>query len=532
VSRRLHPSDGSSAGLASSLWHRLGPAVRWLVTHQRWVPWLVVVAVGLGLAIDAEARVGGGQRYSRPSRGGGYSGGGGGSDADIIFLLIHLIIEVPIIGVPLTLAFLFFVVVRFWFGRSSGRVVHRTTERSRATGGRRRRPPVVKGLAKLRKVDEGFSMPVFLDFAILVHRRALEALSTGRFEPMAPFLSDHARKQLVANHEGVERVDDVVVGGVRISEVSWRSGYTVAEVIYEDTRTETTDGGATREVIVHERWLFRRKADAVSLPPEEMMAMTCPSCGAAIETDSVGACSACDTPITKGQLQWQVHGVEVGHRGRVVAPEVGFVAGGDEASVDVPTVHDRDLQAAVRRLLARHPELSMDDFSQRVSLVYHRLQAAWSAGEWDDARPYVTDSQYQSLRYWMDRYKKYGLANRLEDVELERVTVVKVDIDAWYESITVRLWGSMRDYIEEVETGKVVGGNQRKARRFSEYWTFLRAGGTDGTTRGDTDACPSCGAPLDNISQAGICGYCDSKITSGQFDWVLARIEQPEAYGG
>jgi hypothetical protein len=44
--------------------------------------------------------------------------------------------------------------------------------------------------------------------------------------------------------------------------------------------------------------------------------------------------------------------------------------------------------------------------------------------------------------------------------------------------------------------------------------------------------CPSCGAPLDNVNAAGICGYCDGKITSGRFDWVLSRIEQAEAYQG
>jgi len=44
--------------------------------------------------------------------------------------------------------------------------------------------------------------------------------------------------------------------------------------------------------------------------------------------------------------------------------------------------------------------------------------------------------------------------------------------------------------------------------------------------------CGSCGAPLDQVNQAGVCGYCDSKITTGRFDWVLARIDQPEAYRG
>jgi len=31
---------------------------------------------------------------------------------------------------------------------------------------------------------------------------------------------------------------------------------------------------------------------------------------------------------------------------------------------------------------------------------------------------------------------------------------------------------------------------------------------------------------------AGVCEYCHGKITSGEFDWVLSRIEQDEAYKG
>ena len=59
---------------------------------------------------------------------------------------------------------------------------------------------------------------------------------------------------------------------------------------------------------------------------------------------------------------------------------------------------------------------------------------------------------------------------------------------------------------------------------------FLRAAGGSADTRGAEPGCPSCGAPLDQISQTGVCGYCSSKLTTGRFDWILTRIEQPEAY--
>ena len=31
---------------------------------------------------------------------------------------------------------------------------------------------------------------------------------------------------------------------------------------------------------------------------------------------------------------------------------------------------------------------------------------------------------------------------------------------------------------------------------------------------------------------AGSCTHCNAKVTSGEFDWVLSRIEQDEAYSG
>ena len=169
-------------------------------------------------------------------------------------------------------------------------------------------------------------------------------------------------------------------------------------------------------------------------------------------------------------------------------------------------------------------------FQRRVEGVYHALQSAWSDGRWEDARPYVTDTLYQTLRFYLEQYTEHGLKNRLGNVELQRQQVVKVQMDAWYEAVTVRIWGSMTDWVED-GNGKIVGGNKTANRQFSEYWTFLRAIGSGGETH-DTHSCPSCGAPLDRVSQAGICGYCESKITTGKFDWVLSRIDQPAVYRG
>jgi hypothetical protein len=80
--------------------------------------------------------------------------------------------------------------------------------------------------------------------------------------------------------------------------------------------------------------------------------------------------------------------------------------------------------------------------------------------------------------------------------------------------------------------GKVVGGNAKVNRRFSEYWTFIRTAGKAVAPRHDDNHCPNCGAPLDNVNAAGVCAYCDTKIVTGDYDWVLSRIEQADVYAG
>jgi predicted lipid-binding transport protein (Tim44 family) len=503
----------------------------------------VVLAVGLLVPEDAEARLGGGQGFSsgRRSSGssrssGGSSGGGGDGGADLIFLLIWLLIEQPAIGVPVVLIVITIVVFRVLMGGSRGRKVTRThhfdgAEDVLSALGRQLRdgPAATPGLAALKAADVGFSLPVFLDYAQLLHRRATEAAVQGTWEPLAPFVSVLARQQLEASMSGVDDVREVVAGGVQLTKIERDGERFVVRVVIQNSRRETREH-RTSYVYLEEQWTLARLASATSKPPEDVARMGCPSCGSAIDTDRQGRCRVCETPIVEGLLQWRAETVVVPQRRRVEPPAVGFTSGGTEPGVHQPTVLDPDLGAQYRAFRGRHPGFTPEEFQRRVEGIYMDLQKAWSEARFETARPHVTDTLYQTLRFHLEQYAEHGLRNELRDVKLLRQEIVKVQMDAWYEAITVRVYGSMKDTMVD-RTGKVVGGNTTTDRIFSEYWTFLRALGS-GDTVHDTRSCPSCGAALDRVSQAGVCGYCDSKITTGRFDWVLSRIDQAEVYRG
>ena len=505
----------------------------WLQRHRP-----LLVAAGLGVLVlyvlvpdEALARVGGGQNFSTGRRrsGGGGGGGGGGIEGDILILLLHLAIEYPSIGIPLILLFVGFLLVRWWMENGGqSRVVHRTDEPVRHV-------PVarpVPGLGQLLQEDQGFSRPVFDDFVQLVAARAHAAID-GKgdgWAVLAPFVSDTGRAELEAAHPGVDAVDELVVGGLHLERINARGAYSVAMVKLDTTRLERRSGGSAVRMYVELRLVFRRSRQAQSLSPEATRSLGCPSCGAPVETTAMGACTHCGASITSGQLQWQLQSVKLLQRRGITPPQVGFWQGGDEPSVHLPSLVDSAVAANLRRFRAAHPEFAPDGFETRVRHVYFELQRAWSDGRWDEARPYVTDRMYQSLRFWVERYTREGLRNQLTDVRLHRIQLVRVHSDAWYEAITVRLWGSMKDAVIDRQ-GNVIGGNDRVDRGFSEYWTFLRTQGQAMPTK-EQGRCPSCGAPLDNIGETGVCGYCDAKVTSGQYDWVLSRIDQVEAYRG
>ena len=146
---------------------------------NRWIAWTVAIGFGL-LAVDALARVGGGQDFHRsPSGGGGGGGGGGDVPIELLFLVLQLVVRYPVIGIPLVLVLAAVVVGRLVMTNLGGPAVHRTgPTRSSSTVAPRSTP--VPGLAALRQRDPGYSSVVLLDFVVLVHRRALDAVGTAR----------------------------------------------------------------------------------------------------------------------------------------------------------------------------------------------------------------------------------------------------------------------------------------------------------------------------------------------------------------
>ncbi|HWW62939.1 MAG TPA: TIM44-like domain-containing protein, partial [Thermoanaerobaculia bacterium] len=279
-------------------------------------------------------------------------------------------------------------------------------------------------------------------------------------------------------------------------------------VMFEANYTEVAE--TAQSWYVREQWVLERKRDILSPPPEKAKADHCPRCGAALQTRTDGACEFCGVKIESGTFHWFVRMLAVvsaEKRGPLLTSNV------PEQGTQRPTIVQPDLD--------RTPFAELEP---RVREVARTLQDAWTAREWERVRPLETEGLFQMHRYWIDAYVKQKLRNVVDDYAIVRIEPAKYATDAFYESMTVRIFASGFDYTID-ESGGVVAGSKTQTRSWSEYWTFIR---TRAAASG-TMSCPNCGATVE-VGTTGICPFCGGKLTAGAFDWVLSSIEQDDAY--
>jgi hypothetical protein len=504
-----------------------------------------LILIALAPFAPVLARVGGGQGY-----GGGGGGGGGGDGGGLIYLifqlvrlLIYLTIEYPAIGIPLDIIVI--AAVAYYFLRPTrGKVSSWSSSTCADTSAGEpislgltpgRSPQAVsRELMQLRRFDPNFSEIIFTDFCYALYSRAQHARGDGTLENLSPYLSAEARASLLSlNPKGLREVAGIIVGSMQVADVRGLSSPMVQiSVDFETNYTEITGEGASdaaRQMTYYarERWQLERRRDVLSPPPAQSVALHCPRCGAALQKDTAGACAFCGARIESGEFQWFVRSIALQsreERGPLLTSNVPEV-GTDNPSIVQPSF------ANIRAYFEKsHPTFNWGEFQSRSRMIFDELQAAWSSLDWERARPHETDNIFQMHRYWIEAYRRQHLRNMLDQCRITSMQPVKIMEDAFYNSITLRIWAEGHDYTVD-ESGRVVAGSKKELRRWSEYWTFIRNRNATAQHARTDLSCPNCGAPL-KVNATGICQFCEGKITSGEFDWVLSKIEQDESYAG
>ncbi len=483
----------------------------------------------------AEARPGGGQSYSGGGgHGGGSSGdGGGGELLYIIFrILLELIIHKPAIGIPVTIIVIAIAIAVY---------VHAKHQKRGLTDWDSGPPSIYKGpppkLEKIRKIDDEFSTVLFEDFVYKLFAQAHQSRGVdGGLDKLAPYISDKARGTLALVEPTGVPVAGVIVGAMRPTGVNvphknpfqadGTPNFTHITLQFEACFTAGHPGNE-RGFFVVETWTLTRAADVKSKPPGKAQDFPCPNCGAPFEQTADQKCEYCGEVVDNGRFDWLVTAINRSHTAMGGPLLTGTVP---ERGTDLDTYMDADVGHEWGVLSSEDTALNQDAIQARIFLIFEQLNKAWQELDLSAARPYVSDGMFDYLQYWVTAYKQQGLRNKVDEAKITQWTVCKVKRDKYYDAMTCRVWATGKDYTIEDASGKVVGGSKRNWRPYTEYWTLIRNAGTRGEPSGKKE-CPKCGADM-KINMAGSCEYCGAHLTSGEFDFVLSKIEQDDSYRG
>jgi uncharacterized Zn finger protein (UPF0148 family) len=498
----------------------------------------LVALFALLLPMDASARPGGGDSYSgggSSSSSSSSSSSGGGGDGGFLWLIAELwfrfVFRHPVIGIPLTIVLL---IAFVRWNRS------KQAQKSWDSSAGPRAAPIPRAAAPdldaIRSLDPEFSVVLFEDFAYALYAKAHQARQDPpALAALAPYLEERVRGELAARPPQTP-VSHVVVGAMRAVQVALpgppsaaaadTAGLVPRVVVGLEFEANLTYGPTAAQYVV-ERWRLVRNAAVLSKPPGLATSFHCPNCGAPSTPNGGDRCEYCGQVVGSGRFDWTVEAIDV-ERAESRPPALGGTTA--EVGTDWPTIHHPAVAARRADLLRDDPATTDEAIAARLQLIYGELNAAWTNLDLAPVRPYVSDGLFGYLQYWIDAYRRQGLRNVLEGMRITRTELAKVVRDRHFDSLTLRVWGSGRDSTVRQADGARVGGNPRADRAYSEYWTLIRGAAVRGAPRTDK-SCPNCGAPL-AVNMAGRCTHCDARITSGDFDWVLSKIEQDDSYAG
>ena len=488
---------------------------------SRWLPFLLLLVPAL-----ANARPGGGDLFgdgSSPSSDiGGGGGGGGDVDIGVVIELVALCIREPVLGGFVVLCFLGYLgVKRTWKGGSlpdwSTAVPPTEVPAARTASVAR------SALDRLRQHDPNFSVVLLEDFLYTLYAELQHRRPRGGLVGMATFVSPEAAQTL--GYPSLEAVTGIVIGTMRLNELHVRADRVELGADFETNLTEVR-GGAQVRVFAVDWVLFTRSLGARSRPPTRVRKLDCPNCGAPLEGMHGTVCGYCREEVGGGRLDWVVSSIR---RLRTESlPEL-FSKKVEERGTNLPTRVDPDVHARLAELQQRDPAFDVTAFQHRVGLIFHELGQGWSARDLSRVRPWVSDNLFQYFGYFVGLYAERRARNVTENARITRIDLANVIADAWYDALTVRVFASSLDYTLS-DDGRLLHGSRERERAYTEYWTLIRGRNTKGRARTEP-ACPQCGAPL-RIGMAGNCEYCHARVVTGDFDWVLSRIEQDEVYTG
>ncbi len=458
-----------------------------------------------------EPQAGGGGSFSGGGGGGGSGGSGGGDGVGwILYVLIRLAFEYPLIGVPLLIVAVFVM----FKGSKAGWFKHQ--ERTiRRTSKQRRRRASRSSADVLRQTDPDFDERHFLSRVGVAFGKAQQSWCEQDLEPLRPFVSDGVFERFSLQieeqredgwrqgMEGLEVGPPTIVlvdTGRHFDSITVRIPFR-ADIhrLSLETGKKISGSKLPRSSFV-ECWTFVRRRGARSVTEGGLIEGKCPNCGAPLSMNQSARCGSCECLARSGQYDWVLTEIT---QESVWSPET---------EGEIP---------GFASTLERDPGMNVQLLEDRASVAFWRKCAADRA-DGVDPLTRVGDAEF------VERYAAELAAapkrprTYIGDCAVGSVcTLGLLDGDERDRAVVEIVWDGRR--VRVAERGKRVLDKNRVIHR--TLFVLARKAGAE--TRLDdtftTACCRTCGAH-DTGGTDPACPYCESPRTGDKSTWLLTEI--------
>jgi len=473
----------------------------------------VVCVVVCLFPLDVFARAGGGGGYSGGGGGGGGSFGGGGSSGsdggELIVLLIWLCKDHPIIGIPVVIALIVFIVYggkRANDGRRGG-VIRRG---NMAMGELQR----LQAVDSLRSDDPGFDEQQFYDRVSQAFVQIQDAWSQQDLSSVRAFVSDGIYErfslQFMEQRDFRYRphVSDVVIHKMLLAQVNRDDFFDLVTVRIQAScvsyrvsldEGKFVSGNRASETFV-EYWTFLRRRGVQTKDRPGLIEGNCPNCGNEIQLNQSSKCQSCDSLLRSGQYDWVMS---------EITQECEWFGG---TSDDVP--------GAARYRNEADPGFNVQHLEDRASVVFWRKVMADRLGQ-------IAPLAKMASAEFCEQYESTLRATTPERRYTGDCAVGSVDARGVFrgngrDTALVEIRWSGTQFTAQPQ-GPPKRSHQSKAVK--SLFVFARNSGvqTDVGQSICSSHCPGCGAPESEITSHA-CEFCGEVLNDGSHDWVLIDI--------
>lgn len=489
--------------LKTYLRHHLVPFLYSMSPHLAYlIPVLLIL-----LSETVFARVGGGQRYS-----GGRGSGDGDGIGFLIYLLIRLCIQQPLIGIPVIIA----VAIFFYYSSkkantyNQGRVIRkgRQWQEEHAHS---------SAISQLKQRDPDFDEQVFLNRVRAAFLRLQEAWCNQDMSPTRHFLSDAVFERFTLQintlkDQGVrDHMQDITVLAMDIVQLQSDEVFDTVTVRIRaravDYRVSLKTGkyveGSKSPETFTEYWSFVRRPGAKTLTGNGLMEGNCPNCGDSLALNESAQCESCGSLIKSGEYDWVLAEITQASEWQVAE------------TVDIPGV---DL------IRQSDPGFSVQHIEDRVSVMFWRLMETYRTGQIDPLRKIASNEFCETLAKTDLKPNEQGERVIPDDVAVGSVESLGTVLGEEWDNVLVQVrWSAMKIVLD-------AKGRRKKGAAGASVYTHVYITKRQHGVKSDLSKalssghCPNCGAPAGE-STSDSCDYCGTVLNTGAQDWVLDGIE-------